>query len=348
MLYEALGGACPTPGGKPRPLHRCNPQVSVGLADVVGKCLADDPGDRYPDMAALADDLRRHLADLPLAGVRNRSLAERWRKWRRRRPHGVALAGMMLAVLTAAVAVAVGAAGHFAQRIDQARTALDDGQLQMAKGEWEGAIGTLQRGLSAARGVPFQRDLADELDRRLRLAERGGPTRTGPRPPASCTGWSTASASSTGRTTSRPRACAGLEASCRAFWESRDRIVERLSPRRPALEPSVRDDLLDLAIFWADLQVRLAPPAGKEEARRQALDGAGPGGGPVRPEPRAGRGAHDPRRARAGRAGAEPRHRLGALRPGPVPPAVGGPGTGGRGGGGGRRRSSRPWPRRRT
>src|SRR5207244_3327199 len=104
VLYEALAGCPPTPTGKqqlattvklgaepaptdlrprgkPRPLHRCNAQVSVGLADVIGKCLADDADDRYPHMAALAADLRRHLADLPLAGVRNRSPAERWRKW---------------------------------------------------------------------------------------------------------------------------------------------------------------------------------------------------------------------------------------------------------------------------
>jgi tetratricopeptide (TPR) repeat protein len=60
--------------------------------------------------------------------------------------------------------------------------------------------------------------------------------------------------------------------SCRAFWENRGRVVERLSPAGGhALDPAVRDDLLDLAIFWADLQVRLAPPAGKEEARREAL-----------------------------------------------------------------------------
>src|SRR5207302_1179081 len=110
--------------------HR-NPQVSVGLTDLVGKCLAGAPGDRYPHMAALAADLRRHLADLPLAGVGNRSLAERWRKWRRRRPHGVALAGMVLAVLLAAGAVVLAAAGHFTGRIDQARHALKDGQRLM-------------------------------------------------------------------------------------------------------------------------------------------------------------------------------------------------------------------------
>ena len=33
---------------------------------------------------ALAGDLRRHLMHLPLKGVSNRSLPERWRKWRRR------------------------------------------------------------------------------------------------------------------------------------------------------------------------------------------------------------------------------------------------------------------------
>src|SRR5439155_19610904 len=115
VLYEALGGILPaltetltsvtrfdgvrgTRDGrrtdeKPQPLHRANPRVSVGLADVIAHCLADDPRDRYPTMAALAADLRRHLAHRPLLGVRNRSLAERWSKWRRRRPYGSILAG---------------------------------------------------------------------------------------------------------------------------------------------------------------------------------------------------------------------------------------------------------------
>jgi tetratricopeptide (TPR) repeat protein len=246
--------------------------VSVGLADVVGKCLAGDPRDRYPEAVALAADLRRHLADLPLAGARNRSLAERWRKWRRRRPHGVALAGMMLAVLTAAGAVALGAASHWTQQVEEARTALHDGQGQMDRGEWEGAIGTLQRGLSAARALPFQRDLVGELDRRLRLAEQE---------------WATADRSAAARELHQladrvrflygtdqfpPGGLRGVTEGCRAIWERRARVVECLSSAgADALETTVRDDLLDLAIFWADLQVRLAPPAGLEEARQSAL-----------------------------------------------------------------------------
>jgi tetratricopeptide (TPR) repeat protein len=63
-----------------------------------------------------------------------------------------------------------------------------------------------------------------------------------------------------------------LEVACRDLWEKRVRIVERLSPGGQAgLEPSVRDDVLDLAIFWADFQAQLAVPGRQEEQRRKAL-----------------------------------------------------------------------------
>jgi serine/threonine protein kinase/Flp pilus assembly protein TadD len=272
VLYEALGGALPGAGGRLLPLHQRNAQVSIGLADVVGKCLAGDPGDRYSHMAALATDLRRHLAHRPLAGVRNRSLAERWRKWRRRRPYGVALAGMMLAVIAAAGAVAIGAASHLSERLQQARTALNDGQTQMDGGEWEGAIRTLRHGLDVARDLLVERDLADKLERRLHLAER-----------ARAAAHRATAAGTLHQLADRARFLYGadhlssadlrrLEPSCRAFWENRGRILERLRPDGvAALEPAARDDLLDLAILWADLPVRLASPAEVEEAHRKAL-----------------------------------------------------------------------------
>jgi tetratricopeptide (TPR) repeat protein len=87
--------------------------VSVGLSDIVHKCLARRAGDRYPDAAALAADLRRHLADLPLQGVRNRDLRERWRKWRRRRPTAPLWAGLLLALAAGAAALAAGAVGRY-------------------------------------------------------------------------------------------------------------------------------------------------------------------------------------------------------------------------------------------
>ena len=284
VIYEALAGAVPGTAPSPRSvaaegrgaavkeLHRCNPQVSPGLADIVGRCLAPDPDDRYPTMAALAADLRRHLAHLPLAGVRNRSLRERWRKWRRRRPYGIAFAGIILAVLTAAAAVAVGMAEHFARQAHQARVALADGQRQADQREWEGAIATLQQGLRLARGIPLQGDLADRLEQQLGRAEE-----------ARAVAQRTAAAGELHQLAERVRSLRGanyvppeessrLEASCRAFWENRSRVVARLSPGgAAALESDVRGDLIELAVFWADLQVRLAPAAGEAEARRRAL-----------------------------------------------------------------------------
>jgi serine/threonine protein kinase len=272
VLYEALAGSLPGAGAAPRTLRRRNARVSAGLADVVCKCLAPDPAGRYPDMAALAADLRRHLADLPLAGVRNRSLVERWRKWRRRQPHRLALVGVLLAALAAAVAAATGAASQFAGQVEHARTALADGQSQMDNGEWDAAVATLRRGLSAARTVPGQHRLAGELGRRLCLAEQGR-DEAGRR----------AAAGRLHELADRVRFLYGadsvsrqgliaLAARCRALWEERGRVVGRLvagAAAPPA--PAVREDLLDLAIFWAELRVRLAPPAERAAARRQAL-----------------------------------------------------------------------------
>ena len=76
---------CRSRTGSP-PLSQLNPQVSAGSVGRRRAVPRAAPEDRYPDAPRLADDLRRHLTDQPLAGVRNRSLAERWRKWRRRRP----------------------------------------------------------------------------------------------------------------------------------------------------------------------------------------------------------------------------------------------------------------------
>jgi serine/threonine protein kinase len=284
VIYEALTGTLPGTVPAPRAtategrrigvreLRRCNPQVSAGLADIIGKCLAPDPSDRYPTMAALAADLRRHLAHLPLVGVRNRSLGERWRKWRYRRPYGLAFAGIILAILTAAAAVTVGAADHFLRQTRQARTALDAGQQQLDRGEWDGAIATLQQGLRVARSIPLEHDLADRLEQQLQRAEQARTAAHRGTAVRELHQLAERIRSLRGANYVPPEESQGLEASCRAFWENRNRIVARLSSGgAAALDPAVRDDLVALAIFWADLQVRLAPPAGQEEARRQAL-----------------------------------------------------------------------------
>ena len=105
MLYEALGGTMEVGAWFPtRQTVRLAPHVPVGLVDILSRCLAYEARDRYPDAALLAEDLRRHLSDLPLRGVANRSFSERWRKWRRRRPHALgwaAILSLTLATLAA-------------------------------------------------------------------------------------------------------------------------------------------------------------------------------------------------------------------------------------------------------
>ncbi|HZV07155.1 MAG TPA: protein kinase family protein, partial [Gemmataceae bacterium] len=273
LLFEALAGRQFLESGNVRALRGQNPQVSVGLSDIIEKCLADDPAQRYPNAAALAADLRRHLNDRPLAGVRNRSMTERWRKWRRRRPHAAALLGMILAVVTAIGAVAVGTAAYFIQRSEQAENALRYGQMQMNRGEWEGAVGTFQNGLSAAREVPFRQGLEAELSYQLRLAEAERADRE-----------RATAARELHRLTDRlrflygavdlpPRGLRSIAPSCLALWEGRRRIVERLSRNGTSvLEPAIREDLLDLAIFCADLRVRLAPPPERAKALGQAIE----------------------------------------------------------------------------
>jgi hypothetical protein len=271
VLFEALAGSPPEPGTPPRPLYRCNPSVSVGLADVVSRCLAADPADRYARAADVAADLRRHLAGLPLVGVRNRSLTERWRKWRRRRPYGLAVAGMTLAVLTSACAVAAGVAGHFVAEVERARAALYDGRAQMDRDEREGAVRTLGRGLSAIRAIPLQGDLAAELDRELVRAER-----------ASAEAARTAAADELHRLVSRirsiyhsnllsPERLMELEQSCRTLWEQRRRfVVHTGSHAINPLERAVHEDLLNLSIIEAELRMLSASPAQEADARRQA------------------------------------------------------------------------------
>ncbi len=73
MLYGLAPGSEPSDKRLPLPPRS---DVSVGLRDILARCIDPEPAARYPSAALLAEDLRRHLTNRPLAGVRNRSLAE--------------------------------------------------------------------------------------------------------------------------------------------------------------------------------------------------------------------------------------------------------------------------------
>jgi serine/threonine-protein kinase len=144
--------------------------VSTGLSDIIDKCLAPEPAQRYRSAAALAADLRRQLADLPLEGVRNRDWRERWRKWRRRRPHGLALWGLLAAVLAAAGGAAALLLLHFRDQRNAARIALVEGQRQFQQRQYQEALATFRRARILVENLPGSRDLARELSDQIRRA----------------------------------------------------------------------------------------------------------------------------------------------------------------------------------
>ena len=59
-----------------------------------------------------------------------------------------------------------------------------------------------------------------------------------------------------------------VETHCRELWRRRERIANCLGPES---EAQLRTDLLDLAILWANVRVRLAGPGDTDAARREAL-----------------------------------------------------------------------------
>jgi serine/threonine protein kinase/WD40 repeat protein/tetratricopeptide (TPR) repeat protein len=88
----------------PAPPRKLDPRIPRDLETVVLKCLAKDPAERYATPEALAEDLRRFLADRPIQ-ARRVSDAERLWRWCRRNP---AVATLLAAVALLLTVTAVG------------------------------------------------------------------------------------------------------------------------------------------------------------------------------------------------------------------------------------------------
>jgi serine/threonine protein kinase/Tfp pilus assembly protein PilF len=263
VLYEALGGSLQAGTNRPvRPLHRINNQVGVGLSDVIAKCLSAAPGDRYPTAGALADDLRRHLSDLPLRGVRNRSLRERWSRWRRRRPFAIALGA-----LAAGVIVIGGLLGlQVASRLNKATEALQEGKDYLAKRQFVDAKGCLRRGLAFAEGLPFGQQVCADLRNGLQLVEQGRLTQN-------LTAVMDEVRFRSGGDFSSAAELHALEAQCRSLWENRGRILNYL---RQEMDPSSSDqlqtDFVDLGVLLSDLSIRAARTGELRLAHEEAVE----------------------------------------------------------------------------
>ena len=114
ILYEMLTGSLPFRGSRrmtleqvkrmePRPLRELNDAIPRPLETIVLKTLAKDGRRRYASAAALADDLRRWLLQVPIV-ARPAGPLERFQLWCRRNP----LATRLALALTLGVVIVVG------------------------------------------------------------------------------------------------------------------------------------------------------------------------------------------------------------------------------------------------
>ncbi len=139
-------------------------RVTPGLHAIIDRCVENDPADRYLNARALAEDLERHLNDELLVGVRNHSLPERWSKWRRRRPYGLAWSIGLLALAAGAYL----GAGFVNNRLASAQDAVLSARVQLNMRNYEDAVQIAKRGLSQVEYWPLatrtRRELQAVLD----------------------------------------------------------------------------------------------------------------------------------------------------------------------------------------
>jgi tetratricopeptide (TPR) repeat protein len=237
------------------------PDVSTGLRDVLARCTRPDPADRYPTAAQLAADLRRHLAHRPLRGVPNRSLPERWQKWRRRRP--LALPRLLFAAALALLGAVF--ALHAGDQFGRAEAALRAGDALLRQGRFAESTEAFRGGEIALDGVPFSRALGRRLRDGRREAERAQAAtdlhifceRVRPLYMAEIVS---------------PEESRIASERCREMWAQRQQIAIKLEGQPTAdLERQWRADLLDLGILTAQLLVRRSDPAEWVPAHRDAL-----------------------------------------------------------------------------
>jgi serine/threonine protein kinase/WD40 repeat protein/tetratricopeptide (TPR) repeat protein len=110
------------PPVRPRKIEACVPR---DLETIVLKCLNKDPSERYGTAEALAEDLRRFLADRPIKARRTPWHERTWR-WCRRNPAVAALLSSLLFALSAVAVVSTGAALKLKYERDQVQSAKDE------------------------------------------------------------------------------------------------------------------------------------------------------------------------------------------------------------------------------
>jgi serine/threonine protein kinase/WD40 repeat protein len=136
----------------PRP-RKLDPHIPRDLETIVLKAVAKEPADRYLTAAALAEDLRRFLADRPIRARRNSTLERTWR-WCRRNP---AVAGLSGAVALLLLVLGISFAVTTLLRQDRDRARASQERAEQAEGK---ARNLLDRAETAEREVKIRSHLA--------------------------------------------------------------------------------------------------------------------------------------------------------------------------------------------
>jgi tetratricopeptide (TPR) repeat protein len=237
------------------------PVASVGLSDILARCTIANPQERYPTAQALANDLKRHLTNQSLSGVPNRSLAERWRKWRRRRPHALPA---ILALCTL-IAIFAGLTLHTERLADRASHSHRDGQAQLMQGRYAESLEAFRGGELLLEWVPFHRELRSQLHESRERAEIG---KTAVDLHLACEQIRPFYAAEF----ATPLQSQLVEQRCQELWEQRESLTARLSGQMNAdLQRQWRADLLDAIILAYRLREKVASPAEKRDIHLRAL-----------------------------------------------------------------------------
>jgi tetratricopeptide (TPR) repeat protein len=264
LLSELLTGGATS--GSPTALRQGWTSQAVpiprGVQDMLLKCLAANPAERYATASELANDLRRHLADLPLRGVPNRSLGERYSKWRRRRPLalGVAFLGGLLLML-----VGAGVWRLVADRREAAEAALRESQQLLDHGAFVEAERLLNASRKALNWLPGEAGLKTALNRQALVVRRASLAEALHQLAEQLRFVEDVSKLSDERVRS-------LLGGGESLWANRSQWLEPRSGRLDdKTEAQLKTDALDLAIFTAEASVARAPPDGAHQARVAAL-----------------------------------------------------------------------------
>jgi len=238
LLYVALADFEPKNSTAPPALCNTCPEWGTGLSDIIQKSMQSDPKRRYPSAMALATDLRRHLAHLPLLGVPNRNWRERWQKWKRRTPYATLVVGMVFALISGIIILSA----MVYDRVENAKSDLQRGRDQLKQGLHREAIYTLSHGKERLQGLPGFTELRAELDHWMMETSRAH------------------AVDNLTKTTERLRyeveksvhtapEQQALDTQCRTIWSQRELIA---GPRREGLTEKTRVVLLDFVVLWLE------------------------------------------------------------------------------------------------